>query len=238
MKLGISHAFPAQARHLANRHALVMIDPSEIVLRDVIGEGSFGRVWSASWQSSEVAVKEFVLAQAAFAGGAMHRRDIIEEIVGEAGIMAYLRHPKVLQLYGCALTAQAIWIVSELCAHGSLRQVLDDDKVELSVETRLRMAIDVAEGMLFLHTRERPIVHRDLKSHNLFVADVRGRLRVRIGDWGSAPARNSNESRCVCPPARGRTGTSRSSSPRGPPGDFPAGRRGPWRPRRRASRGR
>jgi serine/threonine protein kinase len=96
------------------------------VLRDVIGEGSFGRVWSASWQSSEVAVKEFVLAQAAFAGGAMHRRDIIEEIVGEAGIMAYLRHPKILQLYGCSLTAQAIWIVSELCSHGSLRSVLDD----------------------------------------------------------------------------------------------------------------
>ena len=40
----------------------------------------------------------------------------VEAIVGEAGIMAYLRHPKVLQLYGCALTAQAIWIVSELCA--------------------------------------------------------------------------------------------------------------------------
>ncbi|KAH8070043.1 protein kinase [Aureococcus anophagefferens] len=177
-----------RARHLANRHALVMIDPSEIVLRDVIGEGSFGRVWSASWQSSEVAVKEFVLAQAAFAGGAMHRRDIIEEIVGEAGIMAYLRHPKILQLYGCSLTAQAIWIVSELCSHGSLRSVLDDASLELGLETRLRMAIDVAEGMLYLHTRDHPIVHRDLKSHNLFVAEVRGRMHVRIGDWGSARA--------------------------------------------------
>ena len=195
VEFGDAYRAAMKARHLRDAHALVLIDPAEIVLRDVIGEGSFGRVWSATWQSSEVAVKEFVLAQAAFAGGSLQRRDIVEAIVGEAGIMAYLRHPKVLQLYGCALTAQAIWIVSELCAHGSLRQVLDDDKVELSVETRLRMAIDVAEGMLFLHTRERPIVHRDLKSHNLFVADVRGRLRVRIGDWGSAPARNSNESR-------------------------------------------
>ena len=80
--------------------------------------------------------------------------------------MAYLRHPKILQLYGCSLTAQAIWIVSELCSHGSLRQVLDDVSVDLSVETRLRMAVDVAEGMLYLHTRDHPIVHRDLKSHN------------------------------------------------------------------------
>ena len=177
----------------------MLIDPSEITLRHVIGEGSFGRVWSATWQSSDVAVKEFTLAQArvsasvekvrlslslggdrsrlntiesvslhchtlcefvgtlhsphlglcqghretgfqaAFAGGAMHRRDIIEEIVGEAGIMAYLRHPKILQLYGCSLTAQAIWIVSELCSHGSLRQVLDDTLIPLSAEQRLRM---------------------------------------------------------------------------------------------------
>lgn len=177
-----------RARHLVNRHSLVMIDPSEITLHDVIGEGSFGRVWSATWQTSAVAVKEFVLAQAAFAGGSMHRRDIIEEIVGEAGIMAYLRHPKILQLYGCSLTAQAIWIVSELCAYGSLRQVLDDPAIALPLPSRLRMAIDVAEGMLYLHTRDSPIVHRDLKSHNLFVVDQNGQMKVRIGDWGSARA--------------------------------------------------
>ena len=67
----------------------------------IIGEGSFGRVWSAMWQSSQVAVKEFVFAQAAVSGGSNQRRDIIEEIVGEAGIMSYLRHPRILQLYGC-----------------------------------------------------------------------------------------------------------------------------------------
>lgn len=177
-----------RARHLVNRHSLIMIDPSEIVLHEVIGEGSFGRVWSATWQTSAVAVKEFVLAQAACAGGSMHRHDIIEEIVGEAGIMAYLRHPKILQLYGCSLTAQAIWIVSELCAYGSLRQVLDDPAIPLPVPLRLRMAIDVAEGMLYLHTRDSPIVHRDLKSHNLFVVDQNGAMTVRIGDWGSARA--------------------------------------------------
>ena len=177
-----------KARHLNNRQTLVMIDPSEITLHEVIGEGSFGRVWSATWQTSAVAVKEFVLAQAACAGGSMHRRDIIEEIVGEAGIMAYLRHPKILQLYGCSLTAQAIWIVSELCTYGSLRQVLDDKSIPLPVELRLRMAIDVAEGMLYLHTRDSPIVHRDLKSHNLFVVDQNGVMKVRIGDWGSARA--------------------------------------------------
>jgi hypothetical protein len=32
------------------------------------GEGSFGRVWSATWRASQVAVKEFVFAQAALSG--------------------------------------------------------------------------------------------------------------------------------------------------------------------------
>ena len=178
-----------KARHVGNSQNLTIVDPSEIVLFHIIGEGSFGRVWSALWQTSQVAVKEFVFAQAAVSGGSSQRRDIIEEIVGEAGIMSYLMHPRILQLYGCSLTAQAIWIVSELCSEGSLRQVLDDKARPLPLAHRLQMAIDVAEGMSFLHSREPPIIHRDLKSHNLFVtAGADGRPTVKIGDWGSARA--------------------------------------------------
>ena len=46
-----------QARHVGHCHNLTIIDPSEIVLHSIIGEGSFGRVWSAMWQSSQVAVR-------------------------------------------------------------------------------------------------------------------------------------------------------------------------------------
>jgi hypothetical protein len=52
-----------QARHLLSGHNLNVVNPSEIVLQRIIGEGSFGRVWSGMWRSSQVAVKEFVFAQ-------------------------------------------------------------------------------------------------------------------------------------------------------------------------------
>ena len=39
--------------------------------------------------------------------------------------MACLRHPKILQLYGCSLTLQAIWIVSELCIRGRLLYIVE-----------------------------------------------------------------------------------------------------------------
>ena len=161
-----------ETRYVQHPHLLTIIDPQEIFLQRIIGEGNFGRVWSARWRSASVAVKEFVFAQAAVAGKSSMQQEIVEEIIGEAGMMAILRHPNVLQLFGCSLTAQAIWIVSELCSLGSLRQLLDDNDRVLPVEERLSLALQVAEGMTYLHNQEPPIIHRDLKSHNIFVHET------------------------------------------------------------------
>ncbi|KAL7580940.1 hypothetical protein ACA910_005757 [Epithemia clementina (nom. ined.)] len=206
-----------ETRYVQHPHLLTIIDPQEIFLQRIIGEGTFGRVWSAKWRSSSVAVKEFVFAQAAVAGKSTMQQEIVEEIIGEAGMMAILRHPNVLQLFGCSLTAQAIWIVSELCSLGSLRQLLDDNDKTLSLSTRLSLALQVAEGMTYLHNQDPPIIHRDLKSHNIFVHETftdaedlsvssdkmkKGKdtkdhyeklsahstMVAKIGDWGSARA--------------------------------------------------
>jgi hypothetical protein len=200
-----------KTRYVETPHLLTIIDPQEIFLQRIIGEGTFGRVWSARWRSASVAVKEFVFAQAAVAGKSSMQQEIIEEIIGEAGMMAMLRHPNVLQLFGCSLTAQAIWIVSELCSLGSLRQVLDNNEKVLPVEMRLNIALQVAEGMTYLHNQDQPIIHRDLKSHNIFVhesfaddtsiasdltktkdgsnkMETHSTVVAKIGDWGSARA--------------------------------------------------
>lgn len=161
-----------KTRYVQHPHLLTIIDPQEIFLQRIIGEGTFGRVWSARWRSASVAVKEFVFAQAAVAGRSSMQQEIVEEIIGEAGMMAILRHPNVLQLFGCSLTAQAIWIVSELCSLGSLRQVLDDNERSLPVDIRINLALQVAEGMTYLHNQDPPIIHRDLKSHNIFVHET------------------------------------------------------------------
>jgi serine/threonine protein kinase len=161
-----------KVRCVPNPLMLQLIDPQDIILHRIIGEGTFGRVWSARLNSASVAVKEFVFAQAAVAGKSAHQNEIIEEIIGEAGMMAILRHPNVLQLFGCSLTAQAIWIVCELCSLGSLRQLLDDHDRELPMEFRLKIALQVAEGMMYLHNQDPPIIHRDLKSHNIMVHET------------------------------------------------------------------
>jgi serine/threonine protein kinase len=179
-----------EARHLSTDEVFVTIDPQEIELITTIGEGSFGTVWTGIWRNNSVAVKEFGFAQSAIHGDSQQSESLVEEIIGEAGLMTCLRHPKILQLYGCSLTPQAVWIVCELCERGSLRMLLDDTKhTPLSNELKLSLCLDVADGMQYLHRRKKPIIHRDLKSYNIFIIEnPPGKYTAKIGDWGSARA--------------------------------------------------
>jgi tRNA A-37 threonylcarbamoyl transferase component Bud32 len=192
----LAAAIQAHALEKSQALGLRQIDPSELSLEAVIGEGSYGIVWRARWSGSAVAVKEFCFPSSAHAQTDSKLREnmdrIINQVVREAAIMAVVQHPKVLQLFGCSFNgpSASMWIVSELCARGSLREVLDDDEIGLPTSQQLRMAMDIAEGMAYLHNRSSPILHRDLKSHNLMVCED---FSVKIGDWGAARALETEE---------------------------------------------
>ena len=40
------------ARHLPSAESLLIVNPKEVVLSKIIGEGSFGRVWSGHWRNN------------------------------------------------------------------------------------------------------------------------------------------------------------------------------------------
>lgn len=76
-------------------------------------------------------------------------------------------------------------LVLEFMAGGTLQQrIKDKDEALLAWKAGgRRIALDVCEGLLFLHTRRPCIVHRDLRSVNvLLTADG----RAKIADLGSA----------------------------------------------------
>ena len=55
--------------------------------------------------------------------------------------------------------AQAIWIVSEFCSRGSLRMLLNDRSTDMPFLKKVSVCLDVADGMLYLHTRQvRPVL--------------------------------------------------------------------------------
>ncbi|KAG6551695.1 hypothetical protein Mapa_006784 [Marchantia paleacea] len=147
-----------------------------------IGEGSCGRVYHGTWLGSDVAVKMFSSGQA-------YAPELLHEFRREVSIMKATRHPNVLLFMGAITEPKHISIITEFVPRGSLFRILHRSKQGLSWNRRLRMALDVALGMNYLHHRSPPILHRDLKSSNLLVTE---NWKVKVGDFGLSRLKNSS----------------------------------------------
>ncbi|CAA0832422.1 protein tyrosine kinase family protein [Striga hermonthica] len=133
----------------------------DITLGERIGLGSYGEVYHGDWHGTEVAVKRFL------------DQDItgesLEEFKSEVRIMKRVRHPNVVLFMGAVTRPPHLSIVTEFLPRGSLYRLLHRPNNQLDERRRLRMALDAARGMNYLHNCTPVIVHRDLKSPNLLV---------------------------------------------------------------------
>ena len=169
------------------------IPPTELKTGQKIGSGSFGEVFVADWNGTEVALKQ------------MHDRALtrssIEEFSAEIRMMSTLRHPNIVLFLGAVIQGPTMSIVCELMPLGSLHSLLHGRSrggVELSSNGRLRrqMAMDCARGMSYLHSRSPPVVHHDLKPANLLV-DTHWTLKV--SDFGMSRLKHNTYLSCKSP---------------------------------------
>ncbi|BAU00522.1 serine/threonine-protein kinase [Vigna angularis] len=145
----------------------------DLQLREEIGQGSYATVYHGIWNGSDVAVKVY------FGNG--YTEETLQDYRKEIDIMKRLRHPNVLLFMGAVYSQERLAIVTELLPRGSLFKNLHRNNQTLDIRRRLRVALDVARGMNYLHHRNPPIVHRDLKSSNLLVDK---NWTVKVGDFG------------------------------------------------------
>ncbi|KAL4857927.1 Serine/threonine-protein kinase CTR1 [Chlorella vulgaris] len=149
---------------------------NDLDIKRPIGRGSFGWVYLAHWHQTPVAVK--VLVNPAEIGAGLELPEqTMSELQRESGVMARMRHPNIVSFMGlCALPP---CILTEYCSRGSLFELLRNPAAasQLTWAVRLSLAMDAARGLLYLHTRSPPIIHRDIKSPNLLV-DEGWRLKV------------------------------------------------------------
>ncbi|XP_020104386.1 serine/threonine-protein kinase EDR1 [Ananas comosus] len=145
----------------------------DLVIGERIGLGSYGEVYRADWNGTEVAVKKFLDQD--FYG------DALDEFRSEVRIMRRLRHPNVVLFMGAVTRPPNLSIVSEFLPRGSLYRILHRPYCQIDEKRRIKMALDVAKGMNCLHTSVPTIVHRDLKSPNLLVDK---NWTVKVCDFG------------------------------------------------------
>ncbi|KAH6806082.1 hypothetical protein C2S51_030913 [Perilla frutescens var. frutescens] len=148
---------------------------TDLVLKERIGAGSFGTVHRAEWNGCDVAVK--ILMEQDF------HAERFKEFIREVAIMKQLRHPNIVLFMGAVTEPPNLSIVTEYLSRGSLYRLLHKPgaREALDEKRRLSMAYDVAKGMNYLHKRNPPVVHRDLKSPNLLVDR---KYTVKVCDFG------------------------------------------------------
>ncbi|KAF0894032.1 hypothetical protein E2562_033912 [Oryza meyeriana var. granulata] len=165
-RLSIEPSFPAD---------WLEISWDELELKERVGAGSFGTVYRADWHGSDVAVKVLTDQDVGEAQ--------LKEFLREIAIMKRVRHPNVVLFMGAVTKCPHLSIVTEYLPRGSLFRLINKASTGemLDLRRRLRMALDVAKGINYLHCLNPPIVHWDLKTPNMLVDK---NWSVKVGDFG------------------------------------------------------
>ncbi|XP_015601956.1 raf homolog serine/threonine-protein kinase Raf [Cephus cinctus] len=150
------------------------IPADEILVGARIGSGSFGTVYKAHWHGP-VAVKTLNVKIPTMAQ--------LQAFKNEVAVLRKTRHVNILLFMGCVSKPQ-LAIVTQWCEGSSLYKHLHVFEEKFELLTLIEIGRQTAQGMDYLHAKN--IIHRDLKSNNIFLHDD---LTVKIGDFGLATAK-------------------------------------------------
>ncbi len=103
----------------------------------------------------------------------------------EAKAAGRLNHPNIITIHDLGRKGDIAYIAMELMEGPELQDIVAENQ-PLSVEEKLDVAFQVAEGLSYAH--EHGVVHRDIKPSNIMV--LRGR-HVKIADFGIARMESS-----------------------------------------------
>lgn len=111
--------------------------------------------------------------------GAVESKVAVEAFTNEVKVMSMLSHPALLKCIAVSLQKPNYMFVTEFMKRGTLFDVLHKSHIKLTWALIRKIAMHIAQGMEHMHSRG--VLHRDLKSLNIFVD---GSYNVKIGDFG------------------------------------------------------
>ncbi|KAF9437503.1 hypothetical protein BGZ76_000499 [Entomortierella beljakovae] len=157
-------------------------------LHEVLGEGAYKIVYRAFDQEEgvEVAWNQLRIDH-------LTKKEA-QKILSEIEILESIRNDHIINFYSSWSTkapngGERVVFVTELMSSGTLKQYLKKTlKGSLKPKVLKSWCRQILQGLVYLHTHNPPIIHRDLKCDNIFINGNNGQLK--IGDLGLAVVRH------------------------------------------------
>ena len=139
-----------------------------------VGCGAFGEVYRA-WDTRldrEVALKLLPADRAAGDGP-------VSSIIEEGRLLARVRHPNVVTIYGAEEIGGRIGLWMEFVRGRTLKQIVDDGKLFGGAEA-IEIGVELCQAVAAVHNEG--LLHRDIKAQNVMLAE---NGRAMLMDFGT-----------------------------------------------------
>ena len=131
-------------------------------LNQQLGKGSYGQVFTVKYNGLICAAKEIhsLLVEA----GERYQDNFILECIR----CSELTHPNIVHFMG-------VYYPSRVSLPVMVMELMDESltnyvkKPNINVKRKISILHDVAEGLAYLHTRNPPVIHRDLSPNNILL---------------------------------------------------------------------
>ena len=170
-----THGDETEQSSSASTSSPATIDDIDLTVLDELDEGSGGKIFTATWGHTVVAVKVCHTGRP--------DENTAKQLIEEATILKKISHPNVLQLLGIVISGTCVKMVTELMDTSLYKRMFDSPTLpKLTKAEKYRIALGILSGTAHLHSKH--IVHTDLKLENVLIsANIDS---VKICDFGLA----------------------------------------------------
>ncbi|KAL8516438.1 hypothetical protein ACS0TY_014916 [Phlomoides rotata] len=150
-------------------------------LDEVLGKGAMKTVYKAIDEvlGMEVAWNQVRLVDV------LQCADDLQRLYSEVHLLSTLSHDSIIRFYTSWINVESrtFNFITEMFTSGTLRQYRAKYK-RVNIRAIKIWARQILEGLVYMHSHDPPVIHRDLKCDNIFVNGHLG--QVKIGDLGLA----------------------------------------------------